>query len=78
MYPNPQATTSIAHQRQTQLLLDADQDRLARVARGASPPTATLVLPPGLLRLWFRLTHVAARREARRRAAIAASALGAR
>ena len=73
MYPTPQATATIAHQRQTQLLRHADQDRLVRVARGASPTTAHLSPPPRPIHRWSRLTRAAARMGSRGRAAIAAT-----
>ena len=73
MYPTPQATATIAHQRQTQLLRHADQDRLVRVARGASPMTANLSSPPRPMRRWSRLTCVAAHLRSRVRAALAAN-----
>jgi hypothetical protein len=73
MYPTPQATATIAHQRQAQLLRHADQDRLFRVARGASPTTANLSPVPRPIHSWSRLTRAAAHMGSRARAAIAAT-----
>jgi hypothetical protein len=73
MYPSPQATATIAHQRQTELLRHADRDRLVRVARGASPTTANLSAPPRPVHRWSCLTRAAARIGLRGRTAIAAT-----
>jgi hypothetical protein len=73
MYPTPQATAIIAHQRQTQLLRHADRDRLVRVARVASPRTANLLPPPRPMRRWSRLTRAATHLGSRGRAAITAT-----
>ena len=73
MYPTPQATATIAHQRQTQLLRHADQDGLVRVARGASPTAANLSPPPRLILRWSHVTRAAAGMGSRGRAAIAAT-----
>ena len=73
MYPTPQATATIAHQRQTQLQRHADQDRLVRVARAASPTTASLSPPPRPIHRSSRLTRAVAHIGLSGRAAIAAT-----
>ena len=69
MYPTPQATATIAHQRQTQLPHHADQDRLIRVARGESLTTASLSPPPRPIDRWSRLTRAVAHMGSRGRLA---------
>ena len=73
MYPTPQATATMAHQRQTQLLRHTHQDRLVRAAMRASPTTANLSLPPRPIHRWSPLTRAVAQLGSSGRAAIAAT-----
>lgn len=50
MNPNPQTIAIIAEQRRTELMHDAAQQRLARVAKVASSSTSTLKWPARLSR----------------------------
>jgi hypothetical protein len=73
MYPTPHTTATIAQQRRSQLMAQADHHRLARDARLASRGSTTVNRPVRVVHRWLGLARALTLIRNRRRPVITAT-----